>query len=99
MQLGEVFFLNFEVQQYWGTSLEPFQLNGCHFFIIPLNGKQYIYLWQHTSPNKPNLEFCFWKKMNFCHRKFNVTFCQFFAQKKDQLGVELDGTNAMESYC
>jgi hypothetical protein len=37
--------------------------------------------------------------MNFCHKKFNVTFCQIFAQKKDQLGVELDGTNAMESYC
>jgi len=26
-QLGEVFFLNFEVQQYWGTSLKTFQLN------------------------------------------------------------------------
>jgi hypothetical protein len=36
MQLGEVFFLNFEVQQYWGTSLESFQLNWQHFFIAPL---------------------------------------------------------------
>jgi hypothetical protein len=54
MQLGKVFFLNFEVQQYWGTSLETFQLNGWHFFITPLNGNIYIYLWQHTSPKKLN---------------------------------------------
>jgi len=37
--------------------------------------------------------------MNFCQRKVNFTFCQNFAQKKDQLGGELDGTNAMENYC
>jgi hypothetical protein len=63
-------------------------------------GKQYIYWWQDTSPKKKTkFGGFFLKKMEFLPKKINVTFCQNFAQKKDQLGVKLDGTNAMENYC
>jgi hypothetical protein len=55
---------------------------------------------QFPKEIKPNLGvFFFLKKIEFLPKKVNVTFCQNFAQKEDQLVVELDGTNAMESYC
>jgi len=63
-------------------------------------GKQYIYWWQDTSPKKKTKFGGFFFEKNGIFAKENQChLLSKFCPKKDQLGVKLDGTNAMESYC
>jgi hypothetical protein len=43
--------------------------------------------------------FFFEKNGIFAKKKSMSPFVKILTQKKDQLGIKLDGTNAMESYC